>query len=143
LTSIATFLTESVLRLPKHTLLARYTHLTLAFLLSGLAHMFGAVAAYGGPSGALSFRDSGDVAFFLAQALGIMIEDGVQALGKRLGLLRVRNGKSPWWAKALGRVWLVAFLGWSSPARMYPIVRLDTGENVLLPFSVVRALWKN
>lgn len=88
-----------------------------------------------------------------------MIEDGAQEMWRRveirLGLgsdaevaHRARTAAArkwhecSWMKKALGWVWLVAFLAWSTPALMYPAARLDTGKgkDVLLPFSVIRAL---
>ena len=120
--------------------------------------MFTAVAGHGGAKSgsAFSFSNSGCIEFFLAQALGIMIEDGAQAIGRRveklLGLqleagTKPTSGRWWWWSwmkKALGWVWLVAFLGWSTPAMMYPAARLNTGKgkDVLLPFSVIKALSK-
>ena len=48
--------------------------------------MFTEVAAHGGGgfSSDLSFRDSQCVRFFITQVLGIMLEDGVQEVAKRL-----------------------------------------------------------
>lgn len=68
-----------------------------------------------------------------------MFEDGVQEIARRVGILR--EGNDPWWTKAVGWIWVVAFLGWSTPALMYPGARLNTGQgkDVLLPFSIVQA----
>ena len=104
--------------------------------------MFTEVAAHGGgsPSSDLSFHNSQCVRFFITQALGIMLEDGVQEVATRLGILG--KEKTKWWMKAVGWVWLMVFLGWSTPALMYPAARLNTGKgkDVLLPFSVIQAL---
>ncbi|KAB8294718.1 hypothetical protein EYC80_006680 [Monilinia laxa] len=75
----AEYLTHSILHLPHHTLLSRYLKVFLAFAVSGAMHT---AADYGGN---ISLGESGAMRFFCTQALGIMIEDGVQEVWKRMG----------------------------------------------------------
>ena len=82
--------------------------------------------------------------FFLTQAVGIMLEDAVQDVvkGVRLLMKEPAKGESTVYSRILGRVWLILFLGWSTPAIMYPAARLSTGKgaDTLLPVSIVKTI---
>ncbi|KAL8987204.1 MAG: hypothetical protein Q9177_003565, partial [Variospora cf. flavescens] len=65
------------LRLRRGTLLARYTHLAMVFLLSGLFHKLVDLGEWYG------WRHSGQLHFFVTQVVGILLEDGVQAVYRR------------------------------------------------------------
>jgi hypothetical protein len=128
-------------------LIARYTHLCGVFLLSGLLHTYTEIAAHGGSGGdraTMSFHDSQCVRFFLTQALGIMFEDRVQEAARRVRIWRGKpdGPQMKVLNRMVGWAWVVGFLGWSTPAIMYPAARLNTGEgrDVLLPLSIVRAV---
>ncbi|KAL9120579.1 MAG: hypothetical protein Q9187_002866 [Circinaria calcarea] len=77
LTGPAGFLVFDLLRLPRGSLKARYTHLMIVFAISGLQHALIDMAE------GYSWQSSGSVQFFLTQAVGIMIEDAVQAIYSR------------------------------------------------------------
>ncbi|MCJ1309787.1 DNA repair protein rad50 [Agyrium rufum] len=95
--TIAEFTTFKILQIPRGTLVARYTNLTFVYALSGILHL-GTDVAQG-----LQWRDSGAMQFFLTQVLGIMIEDAVQALYRRVsGTKRNEGERPPLWAR-LGR----------------------------------------
>ena len=145
-TSISTFLVHDVLHLPQHTLVARYVHLASVFLLSGLLHSFTEVAAHGGVGidSLLTFQDSQCTRFFLTQAFGVVLEDGVQEFVRRLRRIwgKQDQKRSEIFNRVVGWVWVIGFLGWSTPAIMYPAARLNTGEgsDVLLPISILRVV---
>jgi hypothetical protein len=112
-----------VLRLRRGTLASRYTRIFLAFLVSGAIHVIGD-RAFGIP-----YREMGSLPFFCLQALGIMLEDGVQAATRGWGIPGPMR-------RLVGYVWLVSFLWWSTPIWFYPMARVgDTSE--IIPFSVV------
>ena len=83
------------------------------------------VAADGG--GAVPMAQSGALSFFCAQAIGIMVEDGAQEVYRNLFGNRY-NGV----CKAIGYLWVVAFLSWSSPVWVYPVLRSMKMEDMLL-----------
>lgn len=129
----ARFLTFSILRLPKGSLLARYSNIFFAFLISGIIHL-GADRP-----GALGRQRPINLPFFCIQALGILLEDTVQALyrqarGKEVGF------RTPLWARAVGYVWVVAFLVWSTPAWAYPIIRTVDREEAVIGVRAFRPI---
>ena len=64
-----------------------------------------------------------------------MIEDGIQALWRRL--LGDKIGKeTALWKKLLGYAWVAAWMAWSVPVYSYPQARNSDGRGVL-PFSLV------
>ena len=130
--NLAGFLVHDTLRLTKHPMLARYAKILATFLISGLMHLLADLAV------GMSFSDTGSVRFFCTQALGIVIEDGVQAVSRSMRGV----GGAGWRERSLGYVWVVAFLAWSTPAWLYPAIRLNQGgaKDGILPFSVLRLL---
>ncbi|KAH7408179.1 membrane bound O-acyl transferase family-domain-containing protein [Phaeosphaeria sp. MPI-PUGE-AT-0046c] len=126
----ATFLSDKVLRLSPG-ILARYTKLFMAFLISGLMHAFAEVAT------GLDLQHGAAVRFFCTQATGIILEDAAIAIfshGKR-----TKGTVSSSLLCSLGYIWVVCFMAWSTPAWFYPdAVR---GPKVpFLPFSLVTKL---
>ena len=85
-------------------------------------------------------QESGSVQFFCTQALGIILEDSVQALYQRYktNLLPASEG----WTKVIGYIWLGVFLVWSTPVWAYPAIRRDKGreEDIILPVSIAKLL---
>lgn len=84
---------------------------------------------------------------FVMQTFGIMLEDAVEALSRtaRLGktpraLEDVKDSveSSETWQKALGYVWVFAFLVWTTPSWSYANIRHD--GDPLFPFSLVHLL---
>ncbi len=127
---ISQFVTHDVLRLPKRTIVARYSNIFLAFFLSGLIH----ITSDHGMT--LPPGESGAIRFFLTQALGTVLEDAFQAAyyyvsGKN------RSARVPLLHKLVGYVWLVLFLSWSTPAWSYPQFRsIRSGIDCLFPFTI-------
>lgn len=129
LTSHANFISDKILRIPRGTLLSRYTRIFAVFLLSGIIHHV-CVLGMGVPS-----EEAGGLVFFPLQALGIMIEDAAQA-----ALVGRKGFRSARIRHVLGYVWVVAFLAWSSPTWFYPQSRVGTDPELLLPVRVARPL---
>ena len=74
---MSSFLAHDILHLPHQGLLQRYTKIFISFLVSGVMH------ARVDTGGGISMRNSGAVQFFSMQALGIILEDSVQAIYTR------------------------------------------------------------
>lgn len=64
-----------------------------------------------------------------------MLEDSVQEIYRRV--FRKKENKL---AKAIGYIWVVAFLSWSTPVWVYPVVRTMEREDMLLKLSVLYPL---
>ena len=101
----------------------------LTFYLSGVLH---ALAEY---AGGRHLQDSGTLRFFSTQVVGIIIEDGVEAV------YRYARGCSmdvsvPLWARSIGYLWVMAFLVWSTPAWIYPDAA-EQPKQPLLPFTIL------
>lgn len=121
LTGWGNAIADDVLCLRRGTLVSRYTRLFLAFFISGaLHHVMDLVPG-------LPHHEFVSVVFFSLQALGIMVEDAVQAATKNWGI--PHKVKS-----VIGFVWLWAFLWWTTPRWLYETMRNPlTGHP--LPFS--------
>ena len=130
-TDIPDFLAKRILHINSETLplVSRYTRLFLAFLLSGLVHVSSDLAV------GIPLQESGSLEFFTIQSLGIMIEDSVQELNRRWGIVQSEKGK-----KVLGYVWTLLFFTWTLPTWAFPLIRFTEGEGNFLPVSLIR-LW--
>ena len=126
----ANFVAFSLLRIARGTLLARYTILSLAFLISGLHHQL-CDAASGVP-----WREAGALRFFLMQAAGIMFEDAIQGLYRYWNAQRRTEARPSGFKRVVGCSWLFFWLFWTTPAWIYPVAERSTGEGIL-PFSLV------
>ena len=135
--SIGNFLVEDILRLKTHRLLVRYSKILATFFASGLLHLVVDLAL------GMSLSESGSVRFFCTQALGIAIEDGMQAIYRAScgGKGRV-SAQTQGWARLIGYVWVGAFLAWSTPAWVYPVICMNKGgaNDRMLPFSMLKLL---
>lgn len=63
-----------------------------------------------------------------------MLEDAIQALFR--SYRGEKGGASPWAARALGYLWVVAWMVWTTPVWTYPSMQRDKGERIL-PFSLM------
>jgi len=125
------FISSSILRIPNGTLLARYTKIVLAFGISGLLHYLTAITTGLPPS------HTGDLTYFLMQALGIMCEDAVQALYRRN-----TSGKPGSWTRIVGYIWVSLFLIWTTPQWMYPRARaIVPGKDDMPPWKIFTAAY--
>ena len=135
------------MRLQKGSWITRYSRLFVAFLVSGIVHALTDVGE------GYRWATSGSIRFFLTHWFGILIEDTVQdaycyflppsnATKTSAEQGGRQSGTSKRWARWVGRMWLAAFLVWSTPAWIYPVLRVNLGEkkDVALPFSFVKLL---
>lgn len=118
--------------------MARYTRILATFFISGVLHLSADIAI------GIASGESGSIRFFCTQAVGILIEDSVQALYYQFVPYRVKTGSYQWARveKVIGYVWLVVFLAWSTPAWAFPAMQRSQGkaEELILPFSIVKSL---
>jgi len=128
--SPSNYLAHVILRLPSTGLVQRYVKILTTFFISGLLHLAVDLAL------GMSFSESGSVPFFLTQALGIILEDGVQAIyrSRSKDSAGTDDREPPLWARVLGYFWLVVFMAWSTPIWSYPAIRRN--QESILPFSL-------
>ncbi len=67
-----------------------------------------------------------------------MLEDGVQELYRR-----VFGDQQSAVCRAVGYVWVLAFLSWSSPVWVYPVVRTMKREDMMLTWGALHPLVEN
>lgn len=86
---------------------------------------------------------SGSMPFFLSFVLGIMIEDGVQALWRRLQTSgKIQTSESqvpPRWKRIVGLLWVMAWLGVTSTWFLHPHIQLPE-PNASVPFHFTERL---
>jgi hypothetical protein len=134
LTGPASALAHDVLGLSRGSTFAGIITLFLSSTFSAVLH-----AAAGLSSGA-PVIELGVFRFFWTQAFGILIEEGVRALLRRILGEKKLGKKTCWLLRGIGFVWIGAFLTWSSPVWLYPQASRPArpGPGGFLPFSVVR-----
>jgi hypothetical protein len=116
---------SSALDLPSAGLVTRYTKIFIVFLISGLIHLAPDLTI------GIPLKETNSVSFFAMQALGIVIEDSVQHINRRLGLVR-----SPLLQRLVGYAWVGAWLFWQAPKWSYPTARyMDTDKDYLITYS--------
>lgn len=124
LTGHANLIVDHALPFISHkSIVSRYTHLTIAFFISGLIH------AHADQLMGVANAENGALVFFLLHAAAIMLED---LLGSLLGSLlpvRLRH--------FLRYLWVFAFFAWSSPIWIYSGMRLGLSSAALLPVRMV------
>ena len=101
----------SRLGVPSSSACARYIRLAFAFAVSGFVHL-GMDLAFGVP-----LAHSGAVYFFGLQAVGIVAENIFQHVFRDM-----ISKMSPGWRRALGYMWAIAFLLWTTPVWLNPLV---------------------
>jgi len=95
------FLARDVFHLAKGTFTSKYLQLFVGFLVSGAIHLGAAMA------NARAFRDNGEISFFIAQAVIILIEDHIIDFGRKLGVQDSRT------LRILGYLWTIMWFGYS------------------------------
>ena len=126
LTQHANWISTDILGLPAAGLMTRYTKVFIVYLISGLIHLAPDLTI-GIPLG-----ETNAVAFFTAQALGIMLEDLAQYVNRRLGLVR-----SPLLQRIVGYAWVGLWLFWQVPKWSYPTARyMDTDKDYVLTYKM-------
>jgi hypothetical protein len=88
-----------------------------------------------------SVSNSGAIPFFCTQALGLVIEDLVSSTYFSVRGI-TKDQPATRGQKMLGYVWVGAFLAWSLPAYVYPMLyRGNLGlDDAVTPVSIVRIL---
>lgn len=129
LTTVSNFITRKVLRLPRPSITERYTNILLVFTGSGLVHI-----EHGHIFGV--YNPLGTMMFFQFQAVGIMIEDGVQELWRRYS--GPSSDKSfPVWQRLVGLFWVMVVFAISSPWYLYQDALSHTENWWVIPYSFV------
>lgn len=135
----ATIIAHGILRLPATGIAQRYAKIVICFFISGVMHMFVDLA------NGLTYAESGAIRFFTTQALGIMIEDGVQDTWRRLfgdGKSADDNTGISMWKRVVGLIWLWAFMAWTVPSWMFaPILSRASGEQGAIMGSLSLSRW--
>ena len=83
---------------------------------------------------------SGALRFFCTQSLGIMIEDVVQEVNRRIRGQRNVSKSEAFWKEAVGYVWVLLFLSWSTAAWQYPAMMTMRREDNVFAMSALRSL---
>ncbi|MCJ1282376.1 hypothetical protein MMC26_001699 [Xylographa opegraphella] len=133
LSSLSRFAVHEVLGFSERGLTTKYLRVLTTFLASGIMHLLMDLAA------GISLQESGAVRFFCTQVVGIAIEDVfLSAYRSRLNTTQ----QVPFLSERLaGYIWVAAFLTWSSPVYMYPIMerRMTDETSTVVPYSFVQA----
>ncbi|TWU75761.1 hypothetical protein ED733_002362 [Metarhizium rileyi] len=132
-TSVSSYLTRRVLRLPRPSLAERYLNIGLVFTLSGLLHVLMDSLQGVPPS------QSGAMIFFPLFTLGFIIEDSIQAAWKRFHVTdeTCRPRLLLPWQRVLGFIWVVTWISLTSPYYLAPSQRLPREDLRIVPFSIV------
>lgn len=103
------------------TLVPQYLPLFVTFGMSELIHHTSDIAT------GMNFVDAGSVKFFLLQPLGFILEDGAQAVARKLMVPQLRH-------RILDYFWIALSLTWCTPTWLYPQQRLVPDAAGFLPF---------
>jgi hypothetical protein len=123
------------MRLPKPSILERYTNIFFVFTLSGILHVLFNIA------GGKVDSKIGTMLFFQSFAFGIMVEDGIQAIWRRLtGEKFQSNGSTSVWKKFVGFIWVAVFMIIVTPWFVYPITRVPAEMRAFGPVMVTEKL---
>jgi hypothetical protein len=120
-----------VLRLPKPSILERYTNVFFAFTLSGIYHV-----VYSRARGRID-HDVGTMLFFQAFPFVIMFEDGVQAIARQISGVTRETEVTPLWKKLVGYIWVTIILATLSPWMLFSTSRIAHHEQWMLPYSII------
>ncbi|KAJ6002502.1 hypothetical protein N7451_005049 [Penicillium sp. IBT 35674x] len=129
LTSVSNLIIRDIMRLPRPSILERCTTIFLVILGSGALHLATDIVM------GLPFQCSGAILFFTSFVPGYMIEDGVQALYKRIKGTDAKSGSKS--KRFIGYRWVALWLGISSTAYLFPgLQRIPPHELSTVPFSI-------
>ena len=103
-------------------------------MISGLMHIASDVG------GQLAWSESGALQFFCMQALGIMIEDTVQAVYQRI--TGRKAGAHPTLVeRSIGYAWVVFFIVWTTPVWVYPVTLKMRQQDARLTFEAAKPMF--
>ncbi|KAL2810041.1 membrane bound O-acyl transferase family-domain-containing protein [Aspergillus granulosus] len=131
MTSISTYMTRSILRLRRPSLLERYLNVTLVFVISATLHI-----AMDGRAGFWPPK-SGAFRCFLVQPVGIMVEDGVQEVYRRIRGSKASTAREELWTRVIGYVWVWGFMACIITLYTFPLLRYQNSARNGVPVSVV------
>lgn len=79
-------------------------------------------------------QESGSMSYFVMQAFGIMLEDGIQHLNNQFGVIRSRLSK-----RVFGYAWLFVWIVWVTPQWSFPPARyMRPFKDDMIDFSFIR-----
>ncbi|KAJ5372302.1 hypothetical protein N7517_004308, partial [Penicillium concentricum] len=138
-TSIGNFVARDVLNLTRSSILERYTNLFIVFLISAIFHVIVDILQ------SVPMEKSGSMPFYLTFVLGIMLEDGVQNIWKRVQIpdnwqdqVKQPSGIVPPWKRAAGLVWVILWLGVTSTWYFTPMIQSTNDDLRVIPFSFAK-----
>ena len=136
LLTLADFVAIEILHLARGTRSAQYTCFILIFVLSGVLHTVVDFA------GGVPWHHSGALQFFCTQLLGIIIEEVMQSIYRRGFRSNREEQVLGLWTRIVGYVWVCAFLVWSGPVWLYPMLITIRGgdEDSILPFCILKSV---
>jgi len=102
------------------------------FFLSGVMHYAGDVYMMN------DWRAMGGLAFFILQALGIVIETALLSLARSLGL---NGGKRTLLTRSIGYLWVLLWISWTLP--FWTDTQHRFGMREWMPrYSLIYRIWK-
>lgn len=138
-TSISNFIARDVLNLTQYSILERYTNIFIVFLISAIFHVIVDILQ------SVPMESSGSMPFYLAFVFGIMLEDGVQHIWKRVQIpdnehekTKQSSGIVPLWKRATGLVWVMLWLGVTSTWYFTPMIQSTNDDLGVIPFSIAK-----
>ncbi|KAH1304730.1 hypothetical protein KXW91_003119 [Aspergillus fumigatus] len=123
-TATSNYLARELMALPRPSLLERYTNIFFVFLVSGVMHVMSDLLM------GISMSQSASILFFCSMAVGVMIEDAVQAAWTRVSDSHRPGGAStvdsdgyavPCWHKLVGFIWVCVWLSLTTPVWLCPL----------------------
>ncbi|KAJ5161216.1 hypothetical protein N7492_006608 [Penicillium capsulatum] len=131
--SFSNFVARTFLRLPRSSILERYS-VFLVFLLSASMHMMVDLAT------SVGWERSGAIPFFLSIALGILIEDSIQVVWRRVSGLGLPSTLPSSWTRVAGIIWVVTWLGITSTVYFQPMLQEPKLAITMVPFSIAELM---
>lgn len=133
LTSASNYLCRDIGKLPRPSLIERYTNTLCIYLLSGIMHVTSDRLMGVAP------RDSGSIIFFPTITIFYIIEDGVQELWRRItgNTASDAGASTPLWKRIVGYAWVISWMCICMPWYNYPSLRVPAEKVSPLPFSLV------
>ncbi|KAJ6035709.1 hypothetical protein N7499_002836 [Penicillium canescens] len=126
---ISSFVCRDILHLPRPSLIERYANIVVVFVISATLHL--AIDSRAG----IMHPQTGALRCFLIQPLGIMLEDGAQAIYRR-----VHGGAATYnkWTKLAGYIWAWAFLTLVAPLYNVPLFRYEDPNRNGVPLPIIQ-----
>ncbi|KAH8171266.1 membrane bound o-acyl transferase family protein [Sarocladium implicatum] len=134
LTTLCNFITKDLLRLPSPSIPERCVNTILVFFLAGVAHIF--VDYYDPLVPSTTYLPG--LAFFVAQAVGIILEDSFQQAWRYFTGTKFvkKSSEVPLWRKIVGYAWVFCFFAVVSPWYLYPKARLPFTTVDFAPYHI-------